>query len=803
MVMRQALRSLGRARTFTAVAVATIALGIGANTAVFSVVDAVLLRPLPFRDADRVVTLTQANPKRDMRDATISFASFTELAARERLFERLSAYSYDTFNLTGGDAAPEQLPGIRVTASFFDLLGVAMAVGPGFGEADDRPGQQATVVLSRRFWSRRFAMKSEAVGSTLTLNGVPHVIVGALGVDMPPPFADIDVWATHVEAMNGFSRQQIAAGLGYLWGVARLAPGMRIEQVQPEVDAILRGYAVTHSTNPDADPEGVFRIVPIRERTIGASRPPLLMLTAAVGLVLLVACANVASLLLVRATARAHETAVRAALGADRVHLLKWLGAETAVLALAGGVLGTLLALWLVDVASAALHDLPRGSDVRVNATVLAFSLGTTLTAGLLFGLAPALRAARQSPADALRGGGRGASPHQGRLGAGLVVFEVALSLTLLVGSGLLLRSFAGLVRAPVGFRPDGLVSMHISLPTTKYGDPPSLRAFMTRLEPVLGAIPGIAGAAASMSLPPFVTVVAPYQLADGPQRPIAQRPFAAWTGVTPSYFATMGIPLLAGRALTAADDDRAPLVAVISETLARLAWPNEAAVGKRLLVGRFPGFAEVVGVVGDVKNSGLAQPPQPQAYTPYAQRPWPTMSIVVRAAQGDPRALVNSVRAAVWSIDRDMPITQVETLAESLSGSIATARVTAGLLAAFSAMALVIAAAGLYGVIAHTVERRTREVGIRMALGASARSLLALVVSEGLRLVAVGMAIGLVSSVMAARAMQTLLVGITPADPLTYALVVSLFAATACAALIVPARRALRVDPLNALRAE
>jgi predicted permease len=456
-----------------------------------------------------------------------------------------------------------------------------------------------------------------------------------------------------------------------------------------------------------------------------------------------------------------------------------------------------------VDMASSALSDLPRGSDVHVNAAVLAFSLGATIAAGVLFGLAPAFRAAKQSPADALRAGGRGASPHQGRLGAGLVVFEVALSLTLLVGSGLLLRSFAGLLRVPAGFRPDGLVSMQISLPTTKYGDPQSLRAFMARLEPALGAIPGVAGAAASMSLPPLVTVVAPYQLADGPQRPIAQRPFAAWTGVTPSYFATMGIPLLAGRTPTAADDDRAPLVVVISETLARQAWPGQTAVGKRMLVGRFPDFAEVVGVVGDVKNSGLAQPTQPQAYTPYAQRPWPTMGIVVRSAGGDPLALVNSVRAAVWSLDRDLPITQVETLAESLSGSIATVRVTTMLLSAFSAIALVIAAAGLYGVIAYTVERRTREVGIRMALGASAPSLLALVAAEGLRLVAAGMAIGLVAAAIAGRATQALLVGITATDPLTYLLVVVLFTATACAALILPARRALRVDPLVALRAD
>ena len=801
--MRHAIRSLWNAKAFSAVAVATIALGVAANTAVFSVVDAVLLQPLPFKDADRVVTLTHLNTKRDMRDATISYPSFADLQARERRFARLSAYTYDSFNLTGGGAPPEQLPGMRVTASFFDVLGISTAAGPGFSARDDAAGGPPVVVLARRFWSRRFAMRSDAVGATLVLNGAPHLVVGALGVDLPPPFANVDLWTTRVDQMNGFTSAQIAAGLGYLWGIARLPPGVRVDDVQPEVDAIVRGYARANPGNTDADPEAVLRMVPIRERAVGSARPPLVMLAAAVGLVLLIACANVANLLLVRATARAHETAVRAALGASRGQLLAWLGQETAVLAVAGGVLGTILALWLVDLAAASFRDLPRGSDVRVNAAVLGFSLAVTIVAGVLFGLAPALRAARQQPVDALRTGGRGASGEAGRLGGALVIAEVALSLTLLIGAGLLLKSLVRVVRAPIGFESAGLVSMSVSLPTAQYGDAAAMRSFVARVVPAIEVVPGVAAAAESMSLPPTVNVVVPYLVGDGPQLPLAQRPFAAWSGISPSYFKTMGIPLLSGRTFTAADDERAPLVVVISESLARRGWPGASPVGRRLLVGRFPGFAEVVGVVGDVKNAGLAQPPQPQAYTPYAQRPWPAMTLVVRAAGGDPLGVVNAVRAAVWSVDRELPVTEVETVAASMADSIATTRLTALLLALFAFTALAIAAIGLYGVIAQTVVRRTREVGIRIALGADARSVVALVARDALRLAAAGMALGVVAAALTVRVIRGLVFDVSPADPATYAAVIVVFALTAIAAAILPVRRALRVDPLVALRAE
>ena len=800
--MRYALRSLLKAPGFSLIAVAIIAIGIGANTAVFSVVDAALLRPLPFRDAGRLFMLSRMNAKRGIADGPFSYPAYEELASRERLLGGVAAFAYDRFNATGGDR-PEQLSGARVSWRFFDVLGIDLAAGRAFAAPDDMRGGPTVAIISRRLWTRNVAANPHAIGAALTLNGVPYTIVGALGVDLPPPFDDVDIWTTRVDEMSGFTPAQINGGLGYLTAVARLAPGTSVEPVQAELDTIAHGYVRANPANTDADPDASLRLVPIRDRTVGSARSPLLLLMGAVGLVLLVACANVSNLLLVRATARSHEAAVRAALGAGRWDLVRWLSSESILLAAAGGIAGVLLAFWAVDLAASALRGLPRASDVAVNGRVLLFSCAVSAIAAVVFGAVPSSFVTRQSPAGALRSGGRGATTsHRGprRL---FVVLQVALSLVLLVGAGLLLQSLTRLTHVAVGFNPSGLLTLRVSLPTSTYRDPAALRTFIARAVDKLETTPGVAAAAASMALPPTVTTMAPYQSGDRPMAGIGERPVGQWSAVTPGYFRTLGIPLIAGRAVSERDTEETPLVVVISRELARRVWPNESAIGRKLLVGRFPGFAEVVGVVGDVKNNGLVRDSVVAMYTPYRQRPWPAMQFAVRAAAGDPLALVSSVGAAFRDVDRDLPITRVETMDAALSDSIATERLITSLVGGFAGVSLMMAAAGLYGVIAYTVARRTQEIGVRMALGADPRAVVRLVAAEGLRVTAVGMLVGMLAAIAAGRAMRTLLFEVSPADPLTYALVLALFAATACAALIVPALRALRVDPLTALGTE
>jgi putative ABC transport system permease protein len=799
--MRATLRSLLKAREFTFIAVAIVGIGIGATTAVFSVVDAALLRPLPFRNADRLFLVAGSNAKRAIVDGPFSYPELTELRARAQLVDGLAGIAPERFNVTGSGAA-EQLAGARVSASFFDVIALDVAAGRKFVAADDGAGSPRVVILGRRYWLRRFNLGADAIGAGLTLNGAPHTVVGALGIDLPPPFDNVDVWSPHVDELSGFSPALINAGFGYLSAVARVPPSVEVSRAQAEIDAIAHGYARAHPTNTDADPDATLRLTPIRARTAGSSRSPLLMLMGAVGVVLLIACANVSNLLLVRATARSHEAAVRAALGASRWDLARWQGGESLMLAAAGGAAGMLLAFWGVDFASTVLRDVPRGSEVAVNLRVLLFSCAVTAAAGLLFGLVPASLVTRQRAADALRIGARGAvGAHAGprRL---LVVAEIALSLVLLVGAALLLRSFVRLTHVPVGFDPQRLLTFRVALPTSSYPDPPAMRTFMARAVPRLERMPGVSAVAASMALPPAITTMAPYLASGQPNVGIGERPVGQWSAITPGYFATLGIPLVAGRPITDRDTEAAPLVVVISDGLAKRAWPNESPLGKKLLVGRFPGFADVIGVVADVKNNGLAREPIVAMYTPYPQRPWPAMEFAIRAA-GEPMALVNAVRAAMRDVDADLPITRVESMDAALAESIATERLIASLLGGFAVVALLLAAAGVYGVIAYTVAQRTTEIGVRVALGADPRAVLRLVAREGFVVTAAGMVAGTLAAAAAGQALRTLLFDVSPADPLAYAAVLALFAAVACAAVAIPARRALRVDPLVALRAE
>jgi predicted permease len=797
--MRQAIRSLFRSRAFTILSMAIVAVGIAINTVVFSVVDAVLLRPLPFRQDADLFTLSRSNPKRNIREGPFSYPAFVELQERDRMFDAIAAVTRESFNWSRPER-PEQLPGARVSASFFDVLGLDVAVGRRFVPADDAPGGLAVVVLGRRFWMREFNASPRVVGLTLKLNGVPHAVVGAAGIDLPPPVDGVDIWTTRVDQITGFAPSLIHGGLGYLTAIGRLRPGATRGETQAELNTISRGYARANPTNTDADADASLAMTPLGQRSAADVRTPLLVLMAAVALVLLIGCANLASLVLLRGTSRATEAAIRVALGASRADLVRWLISETAVLAFGGGALGVLLALWGISAAASALTAFPRIAAIAVDMRVLLFSAAATLVTLLLFGLVPSSILARRSSADQLRAG-RVSSPPRPSVGRALVVVEIALSLMLLVAASLLLQSVIRLTRVPVGFNMDGLVTMRLSLPTPKYLDPAAMRAFASRLIDRLDATAGIGSAALATAVPPDVTTMAPYIQGDAPLVGIGERPVGQWTAITPSYFATMGIPVLSGRPLAETDDEHAPLAVVVSRGLAERAWPGQSAIGKKLLVGRFPGFADVVGVVADVKNAGPMAAPLPEMYTPYAQRPWPSLGLVVRSAAA--LQIVNQVRAAVVGLDSDLPVTQVQTVDAAFSDSIATTRLIAALLTIFAAVAVAMAAAGVYGVVTYAVERRRREIGVRVALGAAPRAVLGMVAREMLPLTAIGVIAGTLGAAATSGLIRSQLFEVSALDVTTYVLVSAGFVFVAGLACIVPARRALSVDPLVALKAE
>jgi predicted permease len=799
-MIRQAFRSLRRAPGFAVVALTIVAIAIAANTIVFSAVDAVLLRPLPYRYADRLFTLSKSNPKRGTRDGPFSHPAFVELVTRDRMFDGLAALTRESFNWSRPDR-PEQLPGARVSAAFFDVLGLDVAVGRRFVSADDEAGSPAVIIIGRRLWLQQFGASPRSVGTALTLNGSPHTIIGVLASDLPPPFERVDVWSTRVDLISGFAPGLIHGGLGYLTAVGRLRSDVSRSEAQAEVDTISRGYAQANPTNTDADPEASLALTPLRDRSDAGFRAPLLVLMAVVGVVLLIACANLAGLFLVRGTVRANEAAIRLALGASGPDLLRWMLSEAVLLALAGGVAGVLLAAWGIAAVATLLQSLPRSAEIGIDSRVLLFSGSATMVTVLLFGLAPSAVLLRRSTVDVLRGVNRVAASSRLVGGRSLVAVEIALSLVLLVAAALLLESFVGLTRVRVGFNAADLVTMRVSLPTPKYADATTMRAFADRAIGDLSVAPGISAAALAASVPPEVTTMAPYIQGDIPVVGIGERPVGQWTAITPSYFSTMGIPLLAGRPLTAGDNDGAPLVVVVNQTLADRAWPGQSAIGKKLLVGRFPGFADVVGVVGDVKNAGLAAASLPEMYTPFAQRPWPAFSLVVRSRQG--LAVVNQVRAALAKIDPDLPITRVQTVESAFSDSIATTRQIATLIAVFAGVAIAMAAAGLYGVIAYAVERRRREIGVRVALGAAPRAVVTMVVREMLPVTILGIMAGTLGAAAGGGLIRNQLFEVSSVDPATYALVVFGFAVIAALACIGPIRRALGVDPVVALRSE
>jgi putative ABC transport system permease protein len=795
------LRRLRQAPAFTLVAVATLALGIGANGAIFSVVNAVLLRPLPFEEADRLVRVSMTWKGRST--SVYSPQNFLDVEAAAHSFESLAAYDEAGVTLTGR-GRPARLRGATVSVRFFDLLRVRPAQGRAFEAGESEPGHTRVAVLGHRLWRERFGGAPDIVGQTIQLNREPHTVIGVAPAGFAFPEA-AEIW-TPIEYDARFRSQ--SRGAWYLGAVGRLAPGVGVEHARQEVatihDRLARDY-------PDAN-EGVGgTVVPLQEAMVGDSRRALLVLLGAVGLVLLIACVNVANLLLARVAAREGELAVRTALGAGRGRLVRQLVTESLTLSVLGGAAGVLLAMFSLDALLALQPEgIPRLAEVRVDRTVVAFAGGLSLLTGLFFGVFPAQQMLRRATAVSLREASRGILSGRGhRLRSSLVIGQVALAMMLLAGAGLLLRSFSQLRRVDPGFRSDSVLTFRLALPESAYQDDRSKIAFYDRLLTRLSALPGVRSAGSIMGVPlSGLAFSLSFEVKGRPPLPAAQQPTMQVRVTTPEYFRTMGIPILRGRAFDGRDVAGAPQVAVISAAAARRHFPGEDPLGKVITIGwrrpadQPPAGGEVVGIVGDVKDIGLAEENQPEMYVPLAQLPVETMDVVLRASV-PPRSLVPAVESVVRDLDPELPVARVATLDEVVARSISEPRFYMILLGAFASMAVFLAALGIFGVLSYAVVQRSREIGIRVALGAHPAAVLRMVLGQAAGLAAGGVLIGLAGAVALSRAIGSLLFELSPTDPLTLGTMAVLLGTVALLASYLPARRATRVDPLIALRSE
>ena len=796
-----ALRRLVKAPAFTVVAVVTLALGIGANTAIFSVVNGVLLKPLPYPESERLVGVYHtANGRR----AVMSGPNFTDVARTATSFENAAAISTGRMILTG-QGEPIRIPVANVSASLFNVLRVRPILGRTFNADENTPGRTSIVVLSYGLWQQRFGGDPDVVGRRIQLDGVSREVVGVMPQGFSYP-ADRQAWLPVEYDQNFVTRQR---GAWYLDVVARLKPGVTTEQSATEVETIGRNLAREY---PDADAEIGMTTYPLREAMVGDIRRAVFVLLGAVGFVLLIACANVANLLLARAAAREPEMAVRTALGAGRGRLVRQLLTESIILALVGAAFGLLLAVWGVEfLTSLKPQGIPRLDNIRIDGAVVLFTMAIAVVTGVLFGVAPAFTATRGLTAS-LKEGGRGAVTARGgaRLRGALVVAELALAVMLLAGAGLLMRSFIKLQAVDPGFRPEQALTFELTLPEARYKEDPQIISFFDRLLPRLRALPGVRAAAAVMGLPlSGMDFVISFEVEGRPPVPPSQRPAMQVRVATPDYFSTIGIPLKRGRGFS--DDDRqgtTPVV-LITETAARMFFPNEDPIGKTIKLGwgrgggaRRRAGGEVVGIVGDVKEAGLDEPNPPHIYMPLRQWPVGFMSIVVKTATPPP-TLADAARTEVYAVDPNLPVSNVRTLDEIVARSISQPRFYMLLLAIFAGVALALAAIGIFGVLSYAVAQRTREIGIRMALGAQQHTVIGLVVREAMLLVAFGVASGTIAALVLSRTMTKMLFSVAPTDPATFAIVAAGLLAVALLASYLPARRATRVDPVVALRTE
>jgi putative ABC transport system permease protein len=812
--IRYAARRLLRSPGFTLVAVLTLALGIGANSAIFTVVHGVLLRSLPFAEPDQLVAFGTVKHGEVPRAGSLSppdFMSLREQAMQERpgspaVLTDAAAISYGGATLTG-TGEPLRIDAAWVSASFFELFGAAPVLGRTFSAEENEPGNSAVAVLSHGFWQQQFGGDPGILGQTITMSGVARTVIGVA----PPGFGfpeNRTLWAPLPYGETFSSETDVNRRAQYLSVVGRLRPGVSVEQARAEVRAIA---ARLEQDFPKTNTNITLAMLPLHEVMVGAVRTPLLILLGAVGFVLLIACANVANLLLARAAARQGEMAVRAALGAERSRLVGQLLTESLLLGLLGGALGLLLAYGGTQLLTTLQPEgIPRLDGITVDLTVVLFTIGIAAATGVLFGLVPALQATRTDLTSALATSGRGALG--GRAGQRtrslLVVSEMALAVMLLVGAGLLMRSFVHLQQVDPGFRPEQALALDLELPDRSYPEEAQRIAFFNTLLERIEALPGVSTAGAVNLLPMGEDrFVISFAVRGRPPAPQGEGEALEVRIATPDYFRTMGIPLRQGRAFTEADRADAPQVVLINETTAQRHFAGEDPIGKYIQLGwrqseeRFAG-GEVVGIVADVRQLGPGEDFLPELYLPYAQAPESEMSIVVRAA-GDPLALAGAIRAEVRALDPNLPVTALRTLDQVLSSAVAQPRFYVLLLGIFAAVALVLAAIGIFGVMSYAVVQRTREIGIRIALGAAPGAVLQMVIRRALLLAAGGVVVGLGGSLVVTRVLESLLYGVSTTDPATFLTVAALLTTVAMLAAYLPARRATRVDPMIALRSE
>ena len=810
--IRYGIRRLLKQPIITIVAIVSLGLGIGANTSIFSVVNAVLLRPLPYLDSERLVFVWETNSQSIaalmnlQNHNQVAPANYLDWSRQNTSFEGMAAIRFLNFNLTGNDR-PERVPGAIVTQNLFSLLGVKPVLGRTFLPEDSQPERERVVVLSTGLWQRRFGGDQHVIGQKLSLNNESFTVIGVMPADFQYP-DEADLWVLSrlpvPEAPGAANATLLTNRLAhYLFVLGRLKPGVTIQQAQAEMTRISGNL---QSQYPETNTGAGARVVSMHEEIVGDIKPALKILLAVVGFVLLIACANIANLLLARASSLSKEIAVRVALGASRLRIIRQLLTESTLLALAGGALGLLLAYQGIRMLVALNPgDIPRVEEINLDLNVLGWTIALSVLTGVLSGLAPALQVSRPNVNETLQEGGRGADPGatRHRVRNLLVILEVAMSLVLLTSAGLLIKSFINLQRVDPGFNPENVLTMRVALPPYKYTAADQIKGFTTELLQRVKNLPGVESAAISTALPLSTAEAASSFTVEGQPPPSdGSFPIANFRTVSPEYFQVLHIPVLKGRVFTDADSADVQPVAMINQTMARNVFGTQDAVGKRIFIGGDKNANEIIGVVGDVRHTSLDAEPQPEMYVSSMQSPPAFFTLAVRTKL-EPASMVGAVRNEVFAIDKDQPVSAVKTMSQMRSESVASLRFNTVALSIFAGLGLILAAVGIYGVMAYSVGQRTHEIGIRMALGAQPGAVMRLMLGQGMLLVLIGVVLGLAASFGVTRIMASFLYGVSATDPVTFMFVAVALSLVALLANYIPARRATKVDPLVALREE